>query len=173
MTRTMIALFVLIASITAGCAVSHRDFGESLAASERRATVDEVLADPDAFTGQPVHIEGTVVDVCAPKGCWMRLASDPADEEGIFVKFTCPVDGRLIPMDAIGHRAAVSGELILETVSEADARHYAEDGGATPEEIAKIVGEQKRLRVKAPGARVWGIDPQEPVTPKPTSRPAE
>jgi hypothetical protein len=26
---------------------------------------------------------------------------------------------------------------------EAEARHYAEDAGATPEEIARIVGDQK------------------------------
>jgi len=170
MHRFLFTLFVIAVLLT-GCATSHRDFGEPLVDSRTHATVDEVLADPEQYVGEPIHLEGMVVDVCKPKGCWMRLASNPVDD-GIFVKFTCPVDGRLIPMAAIGQRAAVSGQLILETVSEADARHLAEDAGQSPEEIAKIVGDQKRLRIQAPGARVWGIEPVAAKPAQATSRPA-
>ena len=42
-------------------------------------------------------------------------------------------------------------------ISEAQARHYKEDAGASPEEVAKIVGPQKQYIVASPSARVAGV----------------
>jgi len=83
--------------------------------------------------------------------------TDEAAAETVFVKFTCPVDGRLIPMAAVGHQALVEGVLTVEEITEGEARHYQEDAGASTAEIAKIVGPQKQLSIMAPAARIKGL----------------
>lgn len=102
------------------------------------------------------------------------MAPGGAEEsaDNLFVKFTCPIGGRLIPMEAVGHQAIVEGTLQVETISEDDARHFAEDAGKSQEEIEEIVGEQIQLRMASPAARIVGL-PQPPPPPKPTSRPAQ
>ena len=42
-------------------------------------------------------------------------------------------------------------------MKEDEARHYAEDAGKSQEEIAKIAGNQKVVRISSPAARVVGI----------------
>jgi cytochrome c-type biogenesis protein CcmE len=116
-------------------------------------SVEAVLKDPAAFDGKELRLTGMVNKVCVPKGCWMQFDS-PGSQMPIFVKFTCPVNGRLIPLEAVGKEAVVEGKLEIVEISEAAAKHYLEDEGAKPEEIAKIVGPQKQLRVKGPSAMV-------------------
>ena len=93
-----------------------------------------------------------MAEVCSAKGCWLALGG-PQDE-GLFVKFTCPIEGRLIPMEAVGKPAVVEGTVTVVEMTEAEARHYAKDGGATETEIAKIVGPQKRITVASPSAKI-------------------
>src|SRR5690349_279867 len=37
-------------------------------------SIDAILADPNAFKGKTVRVEGMVLDVCPKRGCWMELA---------------------------------------------------------------------------------------------------
>lgn len=117
-------------------------------------TVKQLLSNVSQYEGKPVRVEGAVSKVCERKGCWMEMADG---DKALFVKFTCPVDGRLIPMDAVGKRAVAQGELKIKEISEADARHLAEEGGKTPEQVAKIVGPQKQITLASPGAVVYGL----------------
>lgn len=129
-------------------------YGEPMKlASSETTPIKSVFADPAKYDGKIVRIGGLVESVCARRGCWMRLTDDQSSET-LFVKFTCPVQGRLIPMDAVGKRAVVEGTLEVATQSEAEARHYKEDAGASPDEIKKIVGPQKVLRMRSPAAMV-------------------
>jgi len=129
-------------------------FGQALKLDPAQTvSVDAVLKDPQAFHGKEVRLAGLINKVCVPKGCWMQFDS-PGSEMPVFVKFTCPIDGRLIPLDAVGKEAVVEGKLEITEISEAAARHYLEDEGAKPEEIAKIVGPQKQLKLSGPGALV-------------------
>ena len=79
------------------------------------------------------------------------------DGEDVFVKFTCPIEGRLIPMDAAGKDAVVEGTIEVTEISEEEARHYREDAGATPEELEKIVGPQRTIRIQSPAALIQGL----------------
>lgn len=108
--------------------------------------VGKIAADPKKYEGKWVRVSGVVTDVCKTKGCWMKIA-DKQGADAVFVKFTCPIDGRLIPLDAPGKKSIVEGTVKIEVLSEKEARHYAEDGGASPAEIEKIKGEQTRLRL--------------------------
>ena len=130
-------------------------------AVEEAIPVADVLADPAAFAGREVTVVGTVVDVCAKAGCWVRLAADADAEvsptpgmDTAFVKLTCPADGRLVPTDARGRTAYAAGEVVVEEIDEATARHYAQDAGATPEQVAAITGPQKAVRIMTPGVTV-------------------
>lgn len=138
-------------------AVAGATFGEPLKLTDADAVpVAKVLADPAAYNGRFIRVTGNVSEVCKAKGCWMRLG-ETGGGEALFVKFTCPIEGRLIPMDAIGHKAIVEGTLEVTEISEAQARHLAEDAGKPADQIAKIVGPQKQIRFKSPAAKVIGI----------------
>ncbi len=125
-------------------------------ASAKTICAKEVLADPTRYDGKLVRVRGIVNEVCARKGCWIRLAG-PEKGDTLFVKFTCPVDGRLVPMEAAGKLAVVEGTLKVSQISEADARHYKEDAGAPPAEVAKIIGPQKMVNLRAPAALIQGV----------------
>jgi hypothetical protein len=128
--------------------------GDPMKLSSAPVPVAAVLASPTSYTGKPIRIAGTVEGVCETKGCWINL-SDPASNQKLFVKFTCSDEGgRIVPMEAKGRPAIVEGTVVVKEISEADARHYAEDGGASKEEIAKIVGPQKQITVSSPSVQI-------------------
>jgi len=141
----------------AGDSSSYTYYGEKMKlAADKTACIKDVFANPKEYNGKFVRICGQVESVCAAKGCWMKLAY-PGAKDTLFIKFSCPVDGRLIPMEAVGHQAIVEGTFTVGEISEGDARHYAEDAGKSLAEIAKIVGPQKQLRMSAPAAMVRGV----------------
>ncbi len=132
--------------------------GAPMTPGATRVTVAQVMGSPEAFVGKKVQVVGNVTEVCREKGCWVTL-TDPGAKtggEGLFVKFTCPAEanGRVIPMESVGHPAVVEGELVIRELTQDEARHYAQDAGKSPAEIAKIVGPQKRVTVRAPSATV-------------------
>ncbi len=152
---TMLTIIALVPC--AGCASKYADFGEPMKLdSAEPVSIAKILAAGDKYDGEYMRVSGKVASVCAKKGCWLRMSSEGANDT-VFVKFTCPVDGRLIPMEAVGHDVVVEGTVTVETLTQADARHYAEDAGKSPEEIAKIVGSRKQMRMKAPAARILGM----------------
>ncbi|MFQ5501788.1 MAG: DUF4920 domain-containing protein [Phycisphaerae bacterium] len=148
---------VALAGLMTGCTSKYADFGNPMKADVSKVVpVAKVIADCDRYDGQTLRVKGLVSSVCAKKGCWLRMKGGGGDES-VFVKFTCPVEGRLIPMDAVGHEVMVEGTLKVEEISEADARHYAEDSGKPATVIASIVGPQKQVRMMAPAARVYDL----------------
>ncbi len=148
-------LGLMIVSMVAGCqSTSNKgvSYGEKMTLSGwKTIKVADVLKNPDRYAGQRIRVEGVVDTVCAHKGCWINM-TQPGGSEPLFVKFTCPVEGRLIPMDAVGKTVTVEGELEIKMIPEDEARHYAEDAGKSKEEIAKIVGPQKTLKLNSPAA---------------------
>ena len=128
-------------------------FGQPMKLTAADAVTVQQLRDNSAkLDGQYVRVSGTVDKVCPKKGCWLQMANDKG--EPLFVKFTCPIEGRLIPMEAMGKPAVVEGVVKVKEYSQAEARHIAEEKGATAEEIEKIVGPQKSLTLASPGAKV-------------------
>jgi hypothetical protein len=87
--------------------------------------------------GTRIKIEASVAEVCKMKGCWMVLT-----EGDLAVRTTFKDYGFFVPKDLIGRVVAAEGVLSRTVTPEAEARHYAEDAGASPEEISRIVGDQ-------------------------------
>jgi hypothetical protein len=129
-------------------------FGEPMKQTDdQNVDAAKVLNDIAKYEGQTVRMVGTVKSVCAKKGCWLRMTS-PGTDLSIFVHFNCPIDGRLIPMEAVDRPVKVEGKVTIKEISEEDARHIAEEEGKSKEDIAKIVGPQKLLEMEGPSALV-------------------
>ncbi len=77
-------------------------------AADKTTCIKDVFENPKDYDGKFARICGQVESVCAAKGCWMKL-SYPGATDTLFIKFSCPVKGRLIPMEAAGHLAIVEG----------------------------------------------------------------
>lgn len=176
MTKNLVSfsLALLLGAGLTGCASGEKKvayFGEEMKHKDaKKVSVDKALSKPQDYEGKVIRVSGTVTEVCQSKGCWMRIA-DKKGKESLFVKFTCPVEGVLIPPDAVGHKATVEGELIVKEISEGEARHHAEEAGKSVEEIKKIVGPQKIVTMKSPAAMVEGI--QKPSDKPSADKPAE
>lgn len=88
-----------------------------------------------------------VKEVCKSKGCWMKL--ELADGEEAMVRFKDY--GFFVPMDIEGNEVVVSGLAFVELMNVEDQKHYAEDGGATADELKKIVAPKKTYGFEANG----------------------
>lgn len=88
----------------------------------KKVSISEILANPQNYEGKKVLVEGTVLNVCAKRGCWVELASDK-EFESIRIKVT---DGEIVfPMEAKGKTALVEGELYsfnIETGAECSGK---------------------------------------------------
>jgi hypothetical protein len=120
--------------------------------------VEKVLANPEDFANKYVRMTGIVSAVCPAKGCWLRMTPEPGAGDGdVFVKFADPPEGRLVPMEAVGHDVVVEGVVKNGYMSQAQARHLKLDAGAPQEEIDKIVGPQKQVMVAQPAVTIDGV----------------
>ena len=89
---------------------------------------------------KPIVVTAEVVDVCSAKGCWLSLKDGDSE-----VRVTFKDYGFFVPSSLKGRTVKVQGVLREEVISEADRRHYAEDAGASNEEIAAITGDVKEF----------------------------
>ncbi|MEM9141437.1 MAG: DUF4920 domain-containing protein [Bacteroidota bacterium] len=88
-----------------------------------------------------------VTGVCQVKGCWMSL--ELPNGEGAMVRFKDY--GFFVPTDVVGRQVVVDGTAFVEEISVEDQKHYARDGGASEEEVAKIVEPLKTYGFEAIG----------------------
>ena len=105
--------------------------------------------------GKTVVVEGVAREVCQMEGCWLTLA----DAEGQTVRVSVPrgESGGYVytfPTDASGQTVRLAGQLAVETESVESQRHYATDGGASPDEVEAITEPQQTLVFTAIGAEV-------------------
>ena len=156
--RAHLRAFALLA-LTAGafgCATPEVEgtvYGEELTLTET-TQISDILADPEAYLGERVLVEATVVDVCEMRGCWLELASDVE-----FEKIRIKVDDGVIvfPMSAKGLHARVEGiiEKLEFTEEEAleRAQHQAEEHG-TEFDPSTVTGPEVIYQIKGIGAVV-------------------
>ncbi|MBC8345869.1 MAG: DUF4920 domain-containing protein [Candidatus Marinimicrobia bacterium] len=93
-------------------------------------TVSALFDNPKAYLGKPVKITGTIVDVCAHKGCWIEVSSD-RPYETIQVKVD---DGVIVfPLTSKGKNVVVEGKLEKLSLTDEQAlsmkKHEAEEKG--------------------------------------------
>ncbi|MDC6386523.1 DUF4920 domain-containing protein [Flagellimonas taeanensis] len=125
-------------------------FGEEFKISnkvDKTSALYEGLVATDTLQTQMM---GEVTEVCQAKGCWMKVKLDSEDE--VFVRFKDY--GFFVPKDAAGKKVVMNGAAFLEEMSVEDQKHYAEDEGASEDELAQITEPKRTLRFEADGVLI-------------------
>ncbi|MDC6390366.1 DUF4920 domain-containing protein [Maribacter sp. PR1] len=94
-----------------------------------------------------VKFKGKVLEVCQAKGCWMTLQLNDGNEAMVRFKDY----GFFMPKDISGKEVVVNGLAFVEEMSVDDQKHFAKDGGATQEEIARIKEPKRTFGFEASG----------------------
>lgn len=96
-----------------------------------------------------MKITGKVTQVCQAKGCWMNIVSASGAGTPIFVQFKDYA--YFMPKDCSGKKVTIEGIVYKSITPIEELRHYAEDKGATKEEIAAITMPKEELKFMADG----------------------
>ena len=129
---------------------TYINFGDSTFSTENAFTAAEVVENmtSDLDTVWAV-VAGPITQVCATKGCWMATAIDSSNN--LFVDYDYEF---LLPTNSQGQDMIMSGYAYWDSTSVAQLRHYAEDRGASEEEIAAITEPVGEVMFKAKGVKI-------------------
>jgi uncharacterized protein DUF4920 len=153
MIRRVLCLGLILAAAAAGVQAGE-SYGSGVQVAEA-TPISKILADPDAYVGKTVRIEGKVLDVCPMKGCWMELAGEDG-KQSLKVKVD---DGVIVfPVTSKGRLAVAEGtvEAIPMTKEKYVAwlEHLAEERGETFDAASVGEGPFRILQLKGTGARI-------------------
>ncbi|MEO0041239.1 MAG: hypothetical protein RL329_687 [Bacteroidota bacterium] len=95
-----------------------------------------------------VTVTGKVEAVCKAKGCWMNIQSETG-KPSMFVKFQDYAF--FMPKDLAGKKIVMTGKAFTETTPVEQLKHFAEDEGKSPTEIAKITKPKTEMKFMATG----------------------
>jgi hypothetical protein len=129
--------------------------------ADEAVSADEVVAKLDAKEGleeialdeetkvegvASAKVEGEITEVCQQAGCWFRMKT--AEGKELFIKMK---EHKSIPKDWSGKTVVAQGNAFIQETSVDELRHYAEDEGASEEEIAKITEPMVEYKLVAEG----------------------
>lgn len=113
----------------------------------------QVLAKLSDKESVELKVQGTIVEVCQMKGCWMTMDIG----SGKTMRITFKDYGFFVPKASSGYKAVMEGKLSKQMVDVATLKHYAEDAGKSEEEIAKITEPEETLNFEAVGVVITGL----------------
>lgn len=125
-------------------------FGQEFEVSSKAAKTSAPFEQISATDSVQTQMIGEIKEVCQNKGCWMKVKLESDDE--VFVRFKDY--GFFVPKDAAGKKVVMNGAAFLEEMSVEDQRHYAEDEGASEDELAQITAPKQTLRFEADGVLI-------------------
>jgi hypothetical protein len=139
------------AAVAPSAAVEGTKFGAGVTLTDTVA-VDAILADPTAYKGKTVRVEGMVTDVCPKRGCWFELAGSAPGQK---LKFKV-TDGEMVfPPDAKGKIAIAQGEVSVQELTleqtKQNAEYEAKEYGK-PYDPASITAPKIVVRIDGTGA---------------------
>lgn len=147
--------FALLAAPAATAAVEpHEIYGTGVSLAETTRIAD-ILANPDAYVGKTVRVEGGVLEVCPKKGCWMEIG-----DAGQSIRIKVDDDVIVFPAEAEGRVAAAQGEVEAIEMSRDDylgwLAHVAEERGDEFDAESADIGDgpYRLIRIKGTGARL-------------------
>ena len=118
--------------------------------SGKAITMDELTTAMEGKDGmEDILVKGSVESVCQVKGCWMTVERE--NTESVHVTFKDY--GFFMPMDLTGE-VLMKGKAWYQETPVEELRHYAEDAGKSPEEIAAITEPKRELRFEASGVKI-------------------
>lgn len=92
--------------------------------------LDSILANPEAYAGKTVIVEGNIDAVCPKKGCWMEITAGKKKGEKAAkgIRVTFKDYGFFVPITSQGMRVKAEGEVMVNTLSKEDVEHYVAEG---------------------------------------------
>ncbi len=156
MKKLLFSLFALSVVVAAGAqesdikpAAKGVTYGTLAKTKQAPITIDQLdqKMTNDEFNGR---ITGKVTEVCQAMGCWFKV--EKADGTSVMVK--TKDHSFFLPQNLVGKTVIVDGTAKVKEVTEAQRKHFAEDGGKSKEEIEKIKGSEKGVQVVAAGVQV-------------------
>ncbi len=114
-------------------AVDSTHFGEMIDAEGAMTMADLATKMQEADSIQ-MKVSTVAKECCQKKGCWMKVET----ADGSLMRVTFKDYGFFVPKDIGGKEIVMEGMAVRDTTSVEDLKHYAEDGGASEEEIAAI-----------------------------------
>ncbi|MEA2560359.1 MAG: hypothetical protein QOH06_1863 [Acidobacteriota bacterium] len=150
-------ILVAVAALQVPIVRAGESYGSGVKVAEA-TPISKILADPDAYVGKTVRIEGKVLDVCPMKGCWMELAGEDG-KESLKVRVE---DGVMVfPVTSKGKLAVAEGTVEAIPMTKEQyvgwLEHLAEERGETftAADIAAVGdGPFRILQLKGTGARI-------------------
>ncbi len=117
-------------------------------------SISQILGTPLEFLGDTVLVNGTIIDVCKKRGCWIEITGD-STLQSIKVKVK---DGEIIfPLSAKGSNATVQGvvEQLVFTKKEVIRmeKHQAEEQG-TEFDPSTVTEGKTIFRIRGIGAKI-------------------
>ena len=152
--RRSILFLVFVLAVVPGLAA--KEYGKGVKVAET-TSMAKILADPDAWVGKRVRIEGKVMDVCPMAGCWMELQEgDGASKLRVKVD-----DGVIVfPVTAKGKLAVAEGTVEAIPMTREQyvgwLEHLAEERGEKFDASTVGEGPFRILQIKGEGARIEG-----------------
>lgn len=152
MLKKLILATLAVAFITV-VASAQQSYGEKITA-KKAISYEALLTKLERMDAKSkpieVKLKGDVSAVCQVKGCWMKIVSKTDSKKPeLFVKFKDYA--YFMPKDLPGGQVVMKGKAYIEETSVDELRHYAEDDGQTPEQIAKITEPRRELKFMADG----------------------
>ena len=132
-------------------ATTYYNFGDSTFTVEDAFSAAELVSN-FATSGEDTAwatVAGPITQVCTTKGCWMSTAIDSSNN--LFVDYDYEF---LLPTTSQGQNMVMYGYIYWDTTTVAQLRHYAEDRGASQEEIEAITEPVAEYMFKAKGVKI-------------------
>ena len=124
--RVLPVLALLLALAPGPAAADDTTYGTGVTL-DAATPIETVIADPGAFAGKTIRVEGVVTAVCAHMGCWMTLAP-AATPEAATLRIKVDDGVVVFPVSAKGRRAVAQG--VVERVGGDDHETTPSPAGA-------------------------------------------
>lgn len=125
-------------------------FGKPITNADAPMTLADAIKNAASLKGKEVKLTGTVTEVCQNKGCWMML-TDKGDN-ATAARITFEGYSFFVPTNSASKTVTLVGKLEEKTLTEEEAKHYAED--KQPGSGASIKGAQKEYSVVATSVKI-------------------
>ena len=129
--------------------VDSTHFGEVIDAEGAMSMADLAAAMEESDSVQ-MKVSTVAKECCQKKGCWMKVET----ADGSMMRVTFKDYGFFVPFDIGGKEIVMEGVAMKDTTSVEDLKHYAEDGGATEDEIAAITEPEVSTTFVATGVMI-------------------
>jgi starvation-inducible outer membrane lipoprotein len=147
MKNTLLTICLLATAFVLNAQSFH---GKKIKANKKSIEATQLASKMDDKSTMPARVTGVVEDVCQAKGCWMKVAT----VNGGTMRVTFKDYAFFVPKDIAGKKVTFEGKAVKKETSIAELKHYAEDAGKSPAEIAKITTPEYSITFEADGVIV-------------------